>query len=80
MYVLGNLAGRHDRVDACNTELAVAEVAEEGTSGVDEDEYSEGGQRKVEGPEVELHLDSWGCNNLGPDDKGGVSCPETVEV
>lgn len=70
----------HHGVNASDAELAMAEMAKEGVGGVHKGEYSEDGQREVEEHEVELHVGSLNCNYLGPDDKGGVSCPETVEV
>ncbi len=80
MDVLRGLARRHKRVDTFDAKLTVAKMTEEGITGVDVSEDSDGGQHKVEESEVGIHVADLSCNNLMPGSRGGASYPETVEV
>jgi len=64
MNVLGCFSWSHEWVNATDTELTVAEVAEERLCGLEEEEYRDEDQHEVDGLQVDSHLAS--CKTFDP--------------
>ena len=78
MDVLRRLTGCHQRINATNCELTVAQVTKERVSGVEEEEHTDEHQHEVGELHLDRHLAS--CRIFGSGSKCDASFPEAVEV